>query len=88
MTLEHSLHLMKHDGVHQALHTLPSDYSTVANIFDRQGTQGFYDGASKADLENEFGTSNDDDVIKQILEKGTIQRSEVRHCLLQLSLST
>lgn len=28
-------------------------------------------------LENEFGTSNDEDVIKAILEKGTIQNTEV-----------
>lgn len=36
------------------------------------------DGASKATLENEFGTTNDEEVIKQILEKGTLQESEVR----------
>lgn len=29
-------------------------------------------------LHNEFGTSNEDDVIKQILEKGELQESEVR----------
>lgn len=36
------------------------------------------DGASKATLENEFGTHVDDEVIKQILEKGTIQETQVR----------
>ena len=36
------------------------------------------DGASKATLENEFGTSNDEEAIKQILEKGTLQESQVR----------
>ena len=36
------------------------------------------DGASKATLENEFGTTNDEEAIKQILEKGTLQESEVR----------
>jgi ribosome maturation protein Sdo1 len=40
------------------------------------------DSASKATLENEFGTTNDEEVIKQILEKGSLQESEVR----QLSL--
>lgn len=34
-------------------------------------------GASQADLENEFGTHVDDDVIIQILEKGNIQQSQV-----------
>ncbi|KAM0437509.1 hypothetical protein ACHAPT_001873 [Fusarium lateritium] len=42
-----------------------------------QGLQGTYDTASKAALENEFGTSVDDDVIKQILEKGETQTSEM-----------
>ncbi|KAL4729829.1 hypothetical protein ACLX1H_001858 [Fusarium chlamydosporum] len=45
-----------------------------------QGVQGTLDAASKAALENEFGTSVDDDVIKQILEKGETQTTEVRHC--------
>lgn len=34
--------------------------------------------ASKAELENEFGTSKDDDVVTKILEKGTIIETEVR----------
>ncbi|GKU02211.1 shwachman-bodian-diamond syndrome protein [Fusarium langsethiae] len=41
-----------------------------------QGLQGTLDAASKAALENEFGTSVDDDVIKQILEKGVTQNTE------------
>lgn len=44
---------------------------------NRQGAQGAYDGASKGILESEFGTSVDDEVIKQILEKGTLQESQV-----------
>jgi hypothetical protein len=36
------------------------------------------DTASKSTLENEFGTQNDEEAIKQILEKGTLQESEVR----------
>jgi hypothetical protein len=43
----------------------------------RHGAQGQLDGASKGTLENEFGTANDDEVIKQILEKGAVQESEV-----------
>ncbi|KAF5023929.1 hypothetical protein F66182_4009 [Fusarium sp. NRRL 66182] len=41
-----------------------------------QGAQGTYDAASKAALENEFGTSVDDEVIKVILEKGETQSTE------------
>lgn len=50
---------------------------TVANSTFSQGLQGTYDTASKAALENEFGTSVDDEVIKQILENGETQTSEV-----------
>jgi ribosome maturation protein Sdo1 len=35
------------------------------------------EGASKALLENEFGTSNDDEAVTQILEKGNLQEFEV-----------
>ena len=35
------------------------------------------DTASKATLENEFGTSNEDECITKILEKGTLQETEV-----------
>jgi ribosome maturation protein Sdo1 len=35
------------------------------------------DTASKATLEDEFGTSRDDDVMTQILEKGSILETEV-----------
>jgi len=43
----------------------------------RHGTQGILDTASKGQLEDEFGTSRDDDVVKQILEHGSIIESEV-----------
>lgn len=46
---------------------------------NRQGAQGAYDSAPKGQLENEFGTSNEDDVIKAILEKGSVQESTVSH---------
>ena len=36
------------------------------------------DAASKSTLENEFGTHNEDDAVKQILEHGEIQETEVR----------
>jgi hypothetical protein len=35
------------------------------------------DTASKATMENEFGTQSDEEVIKLILEKGTLQETEV-----------
>ncbi|KPM37108.1 hypothetical protein AK830_g9461 [Neonectria ditissima] len=49
-----------------------------------QGVQGTYDAAAKGTLESEFGTSVDDDVIKIILEKGTLQSSEVSNSVLEL----
>lgn len=35
------------------------------------------DTASKGTLEDEFGTHNEDEVVKQILEKGSLVESEV-----------
>lgn len=35
------------------------------------------DDASKATLENEFGSTNEEEVIKKILESGSIQEAEV-----------
>jgi len=49
----------------------------LTRLTNRQGAQGGFDGASKAALENEFGTAVDDEVIKKILEKGTLQESKV-----------
>lgn len=51
----------------------------------RQGNQGNLDTASKGTMEDEFGTSKEDDVMQQIIEKGTIVESEV--CLTCLPLS-
>ncbi|KAH8657469.1 shwachman-Bodian-diamond syndrome protein [Tricladium varicosporioides] len=45
-------------------------------VTHKQGAQGTMDGASNATLDNEFGTHIEDEVIKQILEKGTLQESE------------
>lgn len=44
----------------------------------RHGAQGVLDGASKALLENEFGTSKDDVCMTKILERGEYQTSSVR----------
>ncbi|POS78238.1 hypothetical protein DHEL01_v203375 [Diaporthe helianthi] len=46
-------------------------------VTHNQGAQGAYDSAPKGQLENEFGTSNEDDVIKAILEKGDAQESSM-----------
>ena len=43
----------------------------------RHGNQGLLDGASRASLENEFGTHKEEDVLKQILEKGNVQEKTV-----------
>jgi ribosome maturation protein Sdo1 len=43
----------------------------------KHGAQGQLDGASKASLENEFGTSNEDEVIKKILMDGQAQTATV-----------
>ncbi|KAI1208897.1 shwachman-Bodian-diamond syndrome protein [Annulohypoxylon truncatum] len=45
-------------------------------VTHKQGTQGQMDGASKATLDNEFGVSNEDEVIKKILDSGSLQESE------------
>ncbi|TVY30396.1 SDO1-like protein [Lachnellula hyalina] len=45
-------------------------------VTHKHGAQGTMDGASHATLENEFGTHVDEEVIKQILEKGTLQETE------------
>jgi len=45
-------------------------------VTHKHGAQGQFDGASHATLDNEFGTHVDEDVIKVILEKGTLQESE------------
>ncbi|KAK0509054.1 hypothetical protein JMJ35_008425 [Cladonia borealis] len=45
-------------------------------ITHKHGAQNAYDGASKQTLENEFGTSNEDECMIKILEKGDIQETE------------
>merc|ERR1712093_155819 len=48
-------------------------------VTHKHGAQGQMDTASKASLENEFGTKNEDEVIIKILEQGqpqSVQSSE------------
>ncbi|OBT67598.1 hypothetical protein VE03_03761 [Pseudogymnoascus sp. 23342-1-I1] len=42
----------------------------------KQGAQGELNTASKSQLENEFGTSKEDEVIKKILQEGSLQETE------------
>ncbi|KAL3472143.1 ribosome maturation protein [Aspergillus californicus] len=56
--------------------TIPlSDVVNGWKIFvtHKHGSQGVLDGASKASLENEFGTSNDEECVKKILLGGELQ---------------
>jgi hypothetical protein len=43
----------------------------------RHGPQGIHNEASNATLENEFGTSNDNEAIAKILDHGEIQENIV-----------
>ncbi|KAH8803046.1 shwachman-Bodian-diamond syndrome protein [Xylogone sp. PMI_703] len=45
-------------------------------VTNRHGTEGGFDGASNAALKDEFGTSDEDAVIKQIIQKGTLQKHD------------
>ncbi|CAF9920220.1 MAG: hypothetical protein GOMPHAMPRED_002014 [Gomphillus americanus] len=47
-------------------------------ITHKQGDQGILDTASNATLENEFGTHKDEDVVMEILQKGTIKESDAQ----------
>jgi ribosome maturation protein Sdo1 len=54
-------------------------------VTHKHGAQGQMDGASKSSLENEFGTSNEDEVIKKILMEGQAQTVEVRFVVLEMT---
>jgi hypothetical protein len=54
---------------------------------NRHGVQGQLDRASKGVLENEFGSSKDDDVVTKILEKGDVQETKVWLCTPSLILT-
>ncbi|CAF9929613.1 hypothetical protein IMSHALPRED_007958 [Imshaugia aleurites] len=45
-------------------------------VTHKHGAQNAYDAASKATLENEFGTSNEDECMIKILESGDLQHTE------------
>ncbi|MCJ1339329.1 hypothetical protein MMC09_004618 [Bachmanniomyces sp. S44760] len=45
-------------------------------VTHKHGAQNAYDSASKSTLENELGTSNEDECMKLIMEKGTVQEGE------------
>ena len=49
------------------------------NVFvtHKHGAQGTYDTASKASLSSEFNSEDHDEVIKKILEEGSLQVSEM-----------
>ncbi|KAF1809616.1 DUF1960-domain-containing protein [Eremomyces bilateralis CBS 781.70] len=42
-------------------------------VSHKQGSQGHFDRASNASLENEFGTHDDTEVVQKILESGAVQ---------------
>ncbi len=56
----------------------PQDYVLIRNDFSRHGAQNAHDEASKQTLDTEFGTSNEDECLIKILEKGDLQATEVR----------
>ena len=45
-------------------------------VTNKQGNQGQLDAAPKRDLENEFGTSNEDEAIAKILEGGSVVETQ------------
>ncbi|KAI4852148.1 hypothetical protein E4T44_01464, partial [Aureobasidium sp. EXF-8845] len=45
-------------------------------VTHKQGTTGILDTASNSQLDNEFGTHKEEDVVQQILEKGDILETE------------
>lgn len=52
--------------------------SAISKLCCRHGSQGVLDTASHGTLEGEFGTHKEEDVVMQILEKGTVQETQVR----------
>ena len=59
-------------------HTRTLSWAATDIVFvHRHGAQNAYDAASKATLENEFGTSNEDECMTKILETGDLQHTEV-----------
>ncbi|EGS18790.1 uncharacterized protein CTHT_0054000 [Thermochaetoides thermophila DSM 1495] len=66
------------EDYHKWLHDRSVPLSHVVSSFKvftthKHSAQGLLEGASKAMLENEFGTAREDDAVQKILERGTIQ---------------
>jgi hypothetical protein len=66
------------DDWYLARHSPPTNTSMI-----RQGTTGILDTASNGQLDGEFGTHKEEEVVKLILEKGDILETEVssRHSI-------
>ncbi|KAL6708807.1 hypothetical protein ACN47E_002214 [Coniothyrium glycines] len=45
-------------------------------LVPEHGKQGILNTASNGQLENEFGTTNEDDIVKKILREGSVQSHE------------
>lgn len=55
------------------MHHLPPAFQV---LFSNQGSQGLLRTPSDQQLENEFGTKKDVDVVQQILEKGAFKEAD------------
>ena len=51
-------------------------------VTHKHGAQGTLDTASNATLENEFGTKDEDEIIKRILKEGSVQEVDVSVSIL------
>jgi hypothetical protein len=74
-------HASNEESMPGCMNSWGSDMASTRRKADksvRHGKQGILNTASKQQLENEFGTSNEDDVVKKILTEGSVQSSEVR----------
>jgi hypothetical protein len=63
---------------------------TVIDVLSihREGVTGQLNVAPKWELENEFGTSDTDTIIKKILLEGKLEKTIVRHQCLSFCLAT
>ncbi|KJK77827.1 hypothetical protein H634G_06794 [Metarhizium anisopliae BRIP 53293] len=65
------------EDVDQYKQWMKGDTSIPLAQFVSQGAQGTYDAAPKNVLYSEFGTDDDDEVIKKILKGGSMQTMEM-----------
>ena len=54
----------------------PFAHTAFQVLFSNQGSQGLLRKPSDQQLENEFGTKKDVDVVEQILTKGVLQQAD------------